>query len=188
MGLAWPSEHVPAYMCVFGNLYTRNDIFSISRVGHIRMIWEKEIASLSMDDMWSAVMDAAKTMWCEEVYADLRPANLGYRENFRQYTAKLEFKRPFPSLLPAPYADNFIFGFQLGRDWRNNNKVEGDPASLLGREIDRFRVPEDFVDYPERRFNAINAYRYVLASFQRNQGIQKSMVPKRRIPIYMVET
>ena len=188
MGLAWATEHVPAYLCVFGNLYSRKTLFRVTTMGPIRMIAEAQIDTMSMTEIWDRVLDAAKTLWCEEVYCDLSPLNIGYRENFRQYTAKMDYKRPFPSLHPAPYADNFIFGFQLGNDWRLTNKVQGDPDSMLGQQLAGFNLMDDFVDYPERRFNAINAYRYVLASFQRNLGLQENMVPKRRVPLYMVET
>lgn len=187
MGVAWPTEYCKAYLCVFGQLYNHLRVFGDTLIGPIRQIAEREIATLSLTDVFNGIMDLCKTLWCEEVYADMALTNVGYVDGFRDYCNALDYARPWPAIQEAPFADNFQFGLGLAADWLKYGRVKVDGDGLLVKQLNSFNVPDDLQDNPAKRFNAINAYRYVLGAFQRNP-ITGNELPKYVKKVYYSQT
>ena len=193
MGVAWPTEYSKAYLCVFGQLYNYRKVFGDTLIGPIRQIAEREVETLCLTDVFNGIMDLCKTLWCEEVYADMAPANTGYVEGFRDYCNALDYARPWPAIQEAPFADNFQFGLGLASDWLKYGRVKVDEDGILVKQLDSFNVPtkenptNDLENKPERRFNAINAYRYVLGAFQRNP-VSSAELPKYVKKAYYSQT
>jgi len=174
-GVAWPVGSQAAYLCVFGQIFYERKLWGDTVQGPIRMITEQEVKSLSNRDLFTRILDLTKQLWCEDWYCEMRydreqitrdPWYMGFNE----YMNTQGWERPMPTLQEAPWWDNFLYGLQLSYDWDNQGIVEMDPDTLLHRQIISISNA-DLDDRPEKRFNAVNGYRYVLASFQRSPPI-----------------
>ncbi len=102
--------------------------------------------------------------YCWEIYTDLSEKNRGYIIAFDQYRRGNRSQQKL-RILYAPFYQNFIHGISLLKEWTRGDALYIPPDTIIHAQL-RTVTTENLQEDPESTFHAINALRYVVASFE----------------------
>lgn len=159
-GLNWPSVdgETPGYYCILGEPFAEHDPHA--ELTEVWLLRERQIDDISFSSFCESLTDDCLMYSCETVYADRTGP---FEEMIRGFHEWKDIKGvKLPDIMQAPFADNFHFGVSLVRDKVKHGNFKPQRDSILNGQLSRM-AKVDLKEWPEKRFFAINALRYVIS-------------------------
>lgn len=165
-GLSWPQNEVPAYYIILGMEMRGGDYVSYG-ASPLFLLCEREVSDLSLETLFRQLGDDCTVTCCQDIYAQTGESFVEYADSFYEYE---RHKSVYAGLCPAYFPDNFDLGVSLIRDHIDRRLLELPKESILVEQLGQIRR-EDLKDNPDKRFYAINALRYAVATFFRDPPV-----------------
>ncbi len=184
-GISWPTNTSPAYACILGQVWDGElrTMGKRQRKGAIKFLGEYHSDALSNEDFFRKVSDGVVMFYCENFFTDLDEQWEGYRESFRDYLNEKEIVKPVPHLEQAPFSEKFLWGASSINDLRAEGKITIPEGTLIHRQLASI-TNEDLEDSPETNFWAVNALRFAIGAFHKND-YRPVVLPRRKPKHFM---
>lgn len=164
-GISWPlmEENLPGYCCIFGEEWVR-----WTEHGKLILLSECEAPDIrtSLTTFFTKLTDESRLYRCETFYTVTKEFHgedhSGYAEAFQKFTYEKEITA---HLEEAPWADNPDLGIYHIQAWMGKGLLELPEGSLVREQLRR--VENSKVNQVPQMFNAVNALRFVICSFEK---------------------
>ncbi len=169
-GLSWPGSDSPGYYIILGE-EDRPILAGRKERGKLILFTEKMLPSVFPDVFCKHVTDDCSTTYCQNIYTSLVTEEGKISEEVEFYRDwKYRHEVSMGNLQEAPYSDNFALGISYIRQWIDDGLLELPKDSLAWIQLINFSRKDLDTSDVEERFFAINALRFVIASFHKSGG------------------
>jgi hypothetical protein len=177
-GLSWPMTDLTLpYYCILGQGTLR------LRQGQWPLTLLVEGMDESMFKLFNQMFDQMGILGCSKIYVDVSRKFINFIDHLdlirRNFRASQDI-----TIDEAPYADNFIHGYERIRKWIDPEQLNGltmTDDSILRKELSGFKKT-DRAGHPEFSFPAMNALRYALGAYESNSEPPVVNAPKAARP------
>jgi hypothetical protein len=163
-GLSWPNGEAPAHHCFLGELFSGMAAARKPARGKIILLAEAEHSGISLDRSFSMLTDDAMRVGCKRILTNKDEALIDFATAFQDwcydkgnYTGYLE---------QAPYATDFNVGIGITQDFFKEGRVDLPSKSLIYSQLHKISR-QDLGEAPEKRFYAVNSFRYAISGFHK---------------------
>jgi len=169
-GLSWPSpaEDLPGYFCILGEVQTDSMRFEKELRGRLFLIyeWAAPDVLVTTDVLISKIVNAVKLYKCDKFYT-ITDIEKGEDHRAESYLFRKHMHEMGGScvLLDAPWLESVDTGVKFISQWLSSLVL---PEESIIRNQLKGLASANMIDIP-KRFAAINALRFVVCSFQRDQ-------------------
>jgi hypothetical protein len=172
-GIAWPdlASNTPAYYCILGVEHIPAPRYEGVKPpeGSLCLLAEYQADSLlAQTSFLRHLTDDAQRLYCREIYAtDVECAGKERSPNviaYERFCSDNKIRDPYIALKQASFIEKFTLAFIETGARRERGAISIPEATLLHQQL-MSAGPEDLNGSIGPKLNAINAYRYALASF-----------------------
>jgi hypothetical protein len=157
--MVWPTLTSPAYFSIFAQLSEPN------AQGKLPLVLLSEGEDALPHKFFRGLIAHSKQFWCRHFYVDFQRET---RELANLFTDICRYGRiTHIRLIQAPFANNFIFGLGLAREWWEDAALEIPQGTILRAQLSAISS-EDLAQGVEERFYAINGLRYTIGSVEKS--------------------
>ena len=168
-GIAWPVRDKPGYVCIIGLLAGAKPCSP----GSMMLIWEKEYSSYI--DLTKEVLNKARDLRFLNFWTDRRhPDWSGFNFHFIQFARSMGDIR----LWHSPFAEDFQFGVDITQRWGNDRVIDLPANSILLKQLLQMQPSDLAGERPGEKFNAVNAYRLLVAAYEKVAMRTPEMMPR----------
>jgi hypothetical protein len=178
-GLSWPMTDLTLpYYCILGQGAVR------LRQGTWPLTLLDEAMDESMFNLFNKMFNSMGVLGCSKIYVDVSRKFMNFIDHLDTIRRNFRASQDI-TIDEAPYAENFIHGYEMIRKWIDPEQLNGltmAEDSILRKELSGFKKT-DRTGKAELYFPAMNALRYVLGAYESNSSPPVLNAPKAARPI-----
>jgi hypothetical protein len=184
-GLNWPlmKMKLPAYYCIVGEELVSAAERKGNRRGRLILLSEYETPDIltSLPSFFMKLTDDSRLYLCETFYTVIEEFQ---GEDYRGYVEALQKfvygKEATVTLEQAPWADKPDLGMYHIKSWMDKSLLDLSKGILLQNQLRM--IETDKVDLIPQMFNAVNALRFVVYSFEKDKPILIDKDWRKKMP------
>lgn len=183
-GLNWPSPEASAFYVILAEEYVGKTKYEGQQRqrGKLKIFKEQEISSSFLDKLFSKFSDDCMLFGCKHAYTDLSDDHEADAEFFHNFI--YDKKIPHISLEEAPFVDSFSLGVSLIKRFMSDGFLDIPEDSVIREQLKRLAKSDLQDPQAEKRFNAVNALRFVIGAFYKFIPTAGGFTPNRRKSFY----
>lgn len=160
-GICWPLRDKPGYVCIVGLLSGAQ----IGQKDSMMLIYEREYKTNT--DMMLDISNLARDLRISELLTDRKHHEFqAYNSDFDKY---IKAGLPDLRLTNDRFASDFQYGLNVIRRWAKDMVIKLPVQSKLAVQLHNISLKDLESERPDLKFNAVNAFRYLVCSYERQK-------------------